>query len=91
MDVWPLAFRRRTRLHASRVSGNAHGEETTATEGEHMPTSRTSDKVRGSAEKAAGKVKEKVSRDPIERAKGVAKQDKGELKNKKGHVKDLTK
>jgi hypothetical protein len=47
--------------------------------------------VRGSAEKAAGKVKEKVARDPIEKAKGVAKQDKGELKNKKGHLKDLKK
>lgn len=56
-----------------------------------MPTSRTSDKVRGKAEKASGKIKEKVSVDPIEKAKGVAKQDKGELKNKKGHVKDLGK
>jgi hypothetical protein len=30
-----------------------------------------------------------VSRNPVERAKGVAKQDKGDLKNKKGHLKDL--
>jgi uncharacterized protein YjbJ (UPF0337 family) len=56
-----------------------------------MPTSRTSDKVRGSADKAAGKVKEKASIDPIEKAKGIAKQDKGELKKKKGHLKDLAK
>jgi uncharacterized protein YjbJ (UPF0337 family) len=56
-----------------------------------MPTSRTSDKVRGAAEKVHGKIKEKVSIDPIEKAKGVAKQDKGTLKHKKGHLKDLTK
>ena len=41
-----------------------------------MPTSRTGDKLRGNADKAAGKIKEKVSRDPVERAKGVAKFDR---------------
>jgi uncharacterized protein YjbJ (UPF0337 family) len=56
-----------------------------------MPTSRTSDKVRGNIEKVEGKAKEKLSVDPIEKAKGIAKQDKGTLKNKKGHLKDLAK
>jgi uncharacterized protein YjbJ (UPF0337 family) len=56
-----------------------------------MATNRTSDKVRGNVEKAHGKAKEKLSVGPVEKAKGVAKQDKGTLKNKKGHLKDLTK
>jgi uncharacterized protein YjbJ (UPF0337 family) len=57
-----------------------------------MPTNKTRDKVKGKLEKAKGRVKEATgaaTRNESQRAEGVGDQVKGEVVNKKGHLKDL--
>jgi uncharacterized protein YjbJ (UPF0337 family) len=58
-----------------------------------MPTDKTRDKIEGQLDKAKGRIKQaagKATGDPRKEERGAGDRVKGTLKNKKGHLKDLT-